>query len=62
MQTEWIVGELECEGCDGRCVVVEFDGGAVTSDAGALMLRERDRAIQLIERVATCFSDGRDQA
>ena len=37
-----------------------FDGGAVTSDAGAVLLRETDRAIGLIGRVAACFSDGRD--
>src|SRR5512133_3874439 len=60
MQTECISGQLEFEGFDGRRVVVAFDGGAVTSDAGALLLRETDRAIRLIERVAACFSDGRD--
>ncbi len=31
----------------------------MTSDAGALLLRETDRAIDLIERVARCFEDGR---
>ena len=60
MQTECISGQLEFEGFYGRRVVAAFDGGAVTSDAGALLLRETDRAIRLIERVAACFSDGRD--
>ena len=60
MQTECISGQLEFEVFDGRRVVAAFDGGAVTSDAGALLLRETDRAIRLIERVAACFSDGRD--
>jgi len=60
MQTECISGQLEFEGFDGRHVVAAFAGGAVTSDAGALLLRETDRAIRLIERVAACFSDGRD--
>ena len=60
VQTECISGQLEFEGFDGRHVVAAFDGGAVTSDAGALLLRETDRAIRLIERVAACFSDGRD--
>src|SRR5512134_2684871 len=60
MQTECISGQLEFEGFDGRHVVAAFDGGAVTSDAGALLLRETDRAIRLVERVAACFSDGRD--
>jgi hypothetical protein len=60
MQTECIAGQLEFEGFDGRRVVAAFDGGAVTSDAGAVLLREADRAIGLIERVAACFTDHRD--
>ncbi len=39
-----------------------FDGGAITSNAGVLLLRETDRAIGLIDRVAGCFTDGRSQA
>jgi Transposase DDE domain group 1 len=61
MQTECIAGQLEFEGFGSRRVVAAFDGGAVTSDAGALLLREADRAVRLIDRVAGCFSDGRDQ-
>ena len=60
MQTECIAGQLEFEGFDGRRVVAAFDGGAVTSDAGAVLLREADQAIRLIERVAACFTDHRD--
>jgi hypothetical protein len=45
---------------DGRRVVAAFDGGAVTSDAGTVLLREADRAIGLIERVAACFTDHRE--
>jgi hypothetical protein len=41
-------------------VVTAFDGGAVTSDAGALLLGATDRVIRLIDRFAACFSDGRD--
>jgi hypothetical protein len=39
-----------------------FDGGAITSDAGALLLGATDRAIRLVERVAGCFQDGRAAA
>jgi hypothetical protein len=42
-------------------VVAAFDGGAVTSDAGGLLLRHTDRALGLIERVAACFVDHREQ-
>src|SRR5919107_480040 len=47
---------------EGRQVVAAFDGGAVTSDAGALLLGATDRAIGLVTRFAACFDDGRDQA
>lgn len=44
---------------EGRRVVAAFDGGAVTSDAGALLLGATDRAIGLVNRFAACFRDGR---
>jgi len=44
---------------EGRSVVAAFDGGAITSDAGALLLGATDRAIGLVERFAACFADGR---
>ncbi len=36
-----------------------FTAGQVSSDGGALLLREVDRRIRLLERLAGCFSDGR---
>jgi hypothetical protein len=36
-----------------------FDGGVITSDAGALLLGETDRVIRLTERFAGCFIDMR---
>jgi hypothetical protein len=44
---------------EGRRVVAGFDGGRVTSDAGALLLGATAKAIGLIDRFAACFSDGR---
>jgi hypothetical protein len=39
-------------------VVAAFDGGAMTSDAGALLLGETDRAIGMMRRfVGFSFSD-----
>ena len=40
-------------------MVGAFDGGVITSDAGALLLGATDRAIRLIERFAACFTDRR---
>jgi len=46
---------------EGRDVVAAFDGGAITSDAGALLLGATDRAIELMDRLAVCFHDVRRQ-
>ena len=57
---EPVRGELfEFGPVEGRAVVAGFDGGALTSDAGALLLGATDRAIGLIGRFAGCFRDGR---
>jgi hypothetical protein len=45
---------------EGRQVVAAFDGGTITSDAGALLLGQADRAIRLTERFAACFADQRN--
>lgn len=44
----------------GRRVVGGFDGGLITSDAGALLLGATSKAIRLVDRFASCFRDGRD--
>jgi len=38
-----------------------FDGGAITSDAGGLLLREVEKRTGIIERFASCFRDYRKQ-
>ena len=43
-----------------REVVGEFSGGTMTSDAGALLLREADLRMNLLPRFSQCFLDGRD--
>jgi hypothetical protein len=44
---------------EGRRVVAAFDGGEVTTDAGALLLGAANRALGLVRRLARCFTDGR---
>src|SRR5438477_23325 len=57
MQTECIAALFEFPAVEGRRVVASFDGGAITSDSGALLLGQTDRAIRLTERFAACFAD-----
>jgi hypothetical protein len=59
MPTECSATLFEFEPVDRRQVVAGFDGGEVSSDAGALLLARTDRAIRLIDRFAGCFGDNR---
>ncbi|HZX95292.1 MAG TPA: IS1380 family transposase [Myxococcales bacterium] len=59
MPTECSATLFEFAPVEGRQVVAAFDGGAITSDAGALLLGETDRVIRLTERFAGCFTDSR---
>ena len=43
-----------------RKVVGEFDGGHMSSDGGALLLREAEQKFDIIDRLAACFADYRD--
>jgi hypothetical protein len=44
---------------EGRRVEAGFDGGAISSDGGAVLLGATDRAVGLVDRFAGCFRDGR---
>ena len=59
MPTECNPALFEFAPVEGRQVVAAFDGGTITSDAGALLLGQTDHAIRLTERFAGCFHDGR---
>jgi len=60
MQTECSAEPSRFGTVEGRPVVADFDGGALTSDAGALLLGAADRRLGLVERLAGCFRDARD--
>ena len=62
MPTECIPEQYEFACVESRRVVAGFDGGLITSDAGALLLGSTDRRIKLIERFAGCFTDWRSAA
>jgi len=60
MQTECSAKPSVFGRVEGRCVVADFDGGALTSDAGGLLLGAVDRTVGLMQRLALCFCDVRD--
>ena len=61
MPTDCNTSPLEFEGLGSRKVTASFDGGAITSNAGALLLRQTDRVIGLSRQAAACFRDARSQ-
>jgi len=60
MQTECSAEPSVFGQVEGRPVVAAFDGGALTSDAGGLLLGAADRSLKLVRRLAGCFRDARD--
>ena len=60
--TECTQSSFEFQAHVSRAVRAQFDGGTMTSDAGGLLLRETDRRMKLLPRLAECFLDGRNPA
>lgn len=52
--------ELEFQGLNHKRVISKFDGGYVTSDGGALLLREIEARTGIISELAGCFEDYRN--
>ena len=60
--TECTQSRLPFANHGSREVVAEFSGGTMTSDSGALLLRETDGRMKLLARFSQCFLDGRNPA
>jgi len=53
---------LEFHPLNQRRVGGQFDGGAITSDAGGLLLREVEKRTGIVRQFAACFRDHRARA
>ena len=51
---------LKFQGLGRREVIARFDGGDISSDGGALLLREVERRTRIVEQFTDCFEDHRD--
>ncbi len=60
MKTECTAVQMEFTGLGRRTVLGAFDGGNISSDGGALLLREVDARLGITEKLAACFTDYRD--
>ena len=59
MATQCTATQLPFHPFGRREVVARLDAGHLTSDGGALLLREADLRLDLTRRIAACFADGR---
>lgn len=59
MNTQCTLAQLQFHPFGRREVVARFDAGHLSSDAGAPLLREADRRLDLTRRMAECFADAR---
>lgn len=59
MSTECTQERFDFHPLNRRGVVARFDGGEITSDAGALLLREVERRTGILRQLSGCFTDHR---
>ena len=59
--TECIPTSFAFQQLGKRDVLAAFDGGRITSDAGALLLREVGVKFGFLDKFAACFTDHRDE-
>ena len=58
--TECNQSRFEFEASGSREIVARFDGGTISSDGGAFLLRQTDKRLNLLPRLAECFLDSRN--
>jgi hypothetical protein len=54
--------EMDFGSSGGRKLVGAFDGGAITSNGGVVLLAMADKVTRLCKRLAVCFTDHRSAA
>ena len=60
MSTQCTSTQLEFPEVGRRRLVASFDGGTITSNAGALLLRAVEKCTDVCRRASQCFQDYRD--
>ena len=60
MDTQCTREQMEFQGLGARKIQGAFDGGPISSDGGALLLREVDVRLGITQGLAACFTDHRN--
>lgn len=61
METQCTTEQMEFQQLGRRGVIGRFDGGKISSDAGGVLLREVEKRTDILERLAGCFRDYRNE-
>jgi len=60
MKTECYSHKLKLNRLFSRDIIAKFDGGNITSDCGAFLLREVEKRTHMLKRLSECFTDRRN--
>ncbi len=60
--SKYIPNQLNFGSLKGRKVIADFTGGKITSDAGIILLADKNRKLQITSRFAESFQDYRDSS
>src|SRR5580692_9515365 len=60
MKTECNMPQLQLHALHSRDIIAKFDGGNITSDSGAFLLREVEKHTHILKRLSDCFIDYRN--
>ena len=60
MTAHCISSKISFEPHSGRQITADFNGGRLTSDGGAVLLREVEKQLNLFQRLNDCFTDYRN--
>jgi len=61
MKTECKTNFIKFQPLNNKEIIAAFDGGKITTDAGALLLREIEKRNSFIDDFSKCFTDYRNQ-
>ena len=61
MNTECKPKQLELQDLGKRKIVITNDADVSTSDGGLILLQQMEKKYQIIQKLSTCFEDGRNQ-
>ncbi len=60
--TQCLANQLNFGSLKGRKVIADFSGGRITSDAGIVLMADKNKKLRITAKFAECFRDYRDSS